>query len=139
MIQSFYTVLKEKHIKRLSQKLVLSKSRQSLYKILVKDEFTFFGHLARWRPVIVLKINSHTDISQEFCQDFKQCCISFWKYQNTYFTESLSITAYDASSREVCHGLYNKILHVCRKCRKTWTDLPKVLINDIPPKKGRCH
>ena len=102
----------------------------------MSDEFTFFGQLARWRYMTVLKMNSHTDISEEFCLDFKQC---FSKYQNTCFRENFLITVYDVSGREACYDLYNKILHVCRKCRKAWIDSPKVLINDIPLKKDKRH
>ena len=37
-------------------------------------------------------MNSFTDILQEFYVGFKQRCILFWNFENTYFIESLSIT-----------------------------------------------
>ena len=50
---------------------------------------------------------SFTDVSQERCLHFRPRCIRFLNFYNTYFTESLSITANDSSARISFKGLCN--------------------------------
>ena len=42
--------------------------------------------------------SSFKDTLQTFSVDFKQRCIPFWNFQNNFFTETLSVTAYDSSA-----------------------------------------
>lgn len=70
-------------------------------------------------------MNSLTASLQILCIDHKRHYIPFWNFRNIYFTENPSITAYESSSRVLCNGLYNVILHVYRNSS----------INDIPSKK----
>ena len=59
----------------------------------------FFIKIARWRSSPVLKMIFFAHIVQEFSLDFKQQWIPFWNFENNFFTESLSVTAYDSSAR----------------------------------------
>ena len=82
------------------------------------------------------KMNSFTDILQEFCLDFKQRCITFRNFQNNCSTENLLMQVPRAMGGVLCNDLPNMFLHVCRNCWKTlWTDSSNALINDIPPKR----
>ena len=56
-----------------------------------------FSKLARSRPTTVLKIKLFADTLLECRLDFKQSCIPFWNFHNTYFAENLSITAFHLS------------------------------------------
>ena len=96
--------------------------------------------VTRWMSTTVLKMNSFKNVLQEFCPDFKQWCIPFLDFQNTYSKESLSIIAYNWSARLLSNGLSNVILHACRNCWKTlWIDTPNVFVNYIPPKRMEHH
>ena len=53
----------------------------------------------------VLKAKSFTDILQELFLDLKQRCIPFWNFQNTYFTENFSRTAYELVARVLCNSM----------------------------------
>ena len=95
---------------------MLSKSRQCLFKIVVKDELYFLEN--NYEPLY----NYFTRILP---LNFKQRCIPFWNLENIYFTKSLSVTAYDSSARVLINGFCNVILHVCRTCWKTfWINPP---------------
>ena len=76
---TLYTVMKEPAINKLPQKYVLPKSRQSLCKMLVKDELYFLINLQDEGIRLYLKKNnSFTYILLEFFLDMKQSCIPFW-------------------------------------------------------------
>ena len=88
----------------------------------------------------ISEMNSFTDNLQEFCLDFMQRCIPFSNVQNTYFGESLLITAYDSYARVLCIGLCNVTLLAFRNCRKTlYIDSPNTFINDIARKRIKHH
>ena len=48
-----------------------------------------------------------TDISQEFCLDFKPC-IHFQNFQ-IFFIESHLITGYHSGTKLLCNGLYMRV------------------------------
>ena len=53
----------------------------------------------------VLKAKSFTYILLEFFLNLKQRCIPFWNFQNTYFTENFSRTAYELVARVLCNSM----------------------------------
>ena len=77
---------------------------------------------------------------QELCLDFKQRYIPFSNFQNAFFTESLSITAYSLGRGVRCNGLCNVILHMYKNCWKTlWIDSLNDLTNYIPTERIIAH
>ena len=66
--------------------------------------------------------------------------LPFWNFQKTYFTESLSITAEESSTRLLCNGLCNIILYTCKNCCEIlWTYSLNIFINDISSKRIKRH
>ena len=70
-IQTFYTDFKKEPLKGCPKEKCFQ-NICSLFVNICERRVTFFSKFVKWRPVSVLKINSHTDILSELCLDFNK-------------------------------------------------------------------
>ena len=112
---TLYTVMKEPTINKLLQKYLLSKSRQSLCKMLVKDELYFLINLQDEGIRLYLKKKF---LYIHFARIFSRYETKLYSLLEFQFLENLFYTkpfrnCFDSSAKVLCRALCNVIRHVC--------------------------
>ena len=129
LMDTFYTVSKKATIKS----VVLKKSGQLLCKIPVKEKL-IFNKIARERPAARLERNYLYFLN--ILSRFWATLHFFPEFSELFCRKPFIVCLWFKWYNDLC----NVTLHVSRKCWKTlWIDSSVAFINDIPPKRTKCH